>query len=224
MGFHLYNYEDIPSKYKWYIFLTGDYRNHSFINNFFRDEFILIARRIRGSAIIQSCFEPGNGDDTRWQLLSVLRDTNCSKVNQIIDSINDDVPALLLFNYNPWEKQNLFSLLRNAREMLSILENLPDDFAAKEEIINKQSIIVQQLEYKINQNSFFKPMVIYIPFEIIEKTYQTNTNALLHDLVALTRYSDMRFVKNTQDSYGQLKRLHPTISLNVGVISFSVEF
>ena len=46
--------ESLPNIFDWYFFLVGDYRNHSLINNVFKDDFTIIAERLGGNAAIIS--------------------------------------------------------------------------------------------------------------------------------------------------------------------------
>ena len=46
MGYLVSKLENIPARFDWYFFLVGDYRTHSQINNFFRDDFAILADRL----------------------------------------------------------------------------------------------------------------------------------------------------------------------------------
>ena len=54
MGYWISKLESLPNIFDWDFFLVGDYRNHSLINNVFKDDFTIIAERLGGNAAIIS--------------------------------------------------------------------------------------------------------------------------------------------------------------------------
>jgi len=110
MGYHLSQLKNLPVGFDWYFFVLGEVRNHSMINNFFREDFSIISEVIGSdSAIIAQSekleddfqsvlndwyfsFEHGSGEySKKKELVSAL------------EKLRTRSPGLIIMDKHPYE-------------------------------------------------------------------------------------------------------------------------
>lgn len=63
--------------------------------------------------------------------------------------------------------------------------------------------------------------LVYIPFSILEKTYD-DVNELLADIVAFAKDDDRNLIRNTSRIGGVMR--HISASINLGIIAINIDF
>ena len=82
MGYWVSKLKNIPTHFDWYFFLVGDFRNHSMINDLFRDDFSILADRIgEDSAII------AQNSKIEYDLQMALKDIQGGALGEMIKNL-----------------------------------------------------------------------------------------------------------------------------------------
>lgn len=211
MGYWVSKLKNIPCSFDWYLFLTGDYRNHNIINDLFRDDFNIIAERIgSNSAII------GQNHLLENELQCVFKDIGDGSLGRIFRNLEKRNPGLLILNKHPLDIQSFSEFMKNTTKDIS--ENL--DYHQREEYILKK--------YEQNKKKYSQLMkddiIIYIPFEIMEKAYDS-TNSLISDIESFTKSEDKKLLQRTSRFGKVLKNLNISASfgVNLGIITFNID-
>lgn len=212
MGYWISKLTSLPSTFNWYLFLIGDYRNHNIINDFFREDFCVIAERIGEDAAIIAQSSSLEND-----LQNSLKDVECGKLGRLFRDLEQEAPGLLMLNKHPWNLYHFNEFMQNIRE------NIPDNL----DYHQQQKYLIEA--YNENRCKYDKlqkdDVIIYIPFEVLEKTY-SNTNALISDIVALSKNKNKNLLKKTS-RFGRVKNnidVTSSIGINLGIIAINIEF
>ena len=172
LGYQISTLKNIPSHFMWYFFLVGDFRNRAWINDFFNDDFAIIAERIGDKAAIVK---------QQNQLEQEFHDMiSCAtQLSDLLESLQRQEPGLLILNKHPNE--------------LRAWDLKPDD------------------------------KVIYIPFSVLERAY-TSPNELLTDIVSFAKNKDKALLRKTSRLGRTMRRIQPSVSLNLGIIALNFDF
>lgn len=187
-------------------FLVGDYRNHSLINDFFRDDFGIIAERIGIDAAIiaqNNTFE----DD----LQNTLKSVEEGSLGRVLSSLEERMPGLLILNKHPNDLYHFNEFMKKARE------NMPDnlDYRQQQEYMTELYNNNMGKHHKLQKDD----IIIYIPFEILEMVY-TSTNTLMSDIVAFSKKQNNDLLRKTSKfSYVRDKEN----KLDIGSINFEIK-
>lgn len=96
MGYLVSKLENIPARFDWYFFLVGDYRTHSQINNFFRDDFAILADRLgEKSALVAQ--NAALQCDLQESLLKIEN----HGLGKMLNALEKKYPGLLMMNKHP---------------------------------------------------------------------------------------------------------------------------
>jgi len=100
MGYRIATINNLPSVFNCYFFLVGEYRNHSVINNFFREDFNIIADSIGDqAAIVQKTDNSRIEDELQGALTSFI--SSNSDVANYFKEIFMCYPGLLILSEHP---------------------------------------------------------------------------------------------------------------------------
>lgn len=160
MGYWISKLESLPSIFDWYFFLVGDYRNHSLINNVFKDDFLIIAERLGGNAAIIS-----QNNLLERDLQDSLKDIEHGDLGAFLKDLEERKPGLLILNKHPRDLGHLDLFRTRTREEA--------------------------------------PVVIYIPFEVLEIAY-TSSNVLIADIVAFSKDLHDNLIEKTS-KFGRVR-------------------
>ena len=160
MGYWISKLQSLPNIFDWYFFLVGDYRNHSLINNVFKDDFSIIAERLGGNAAIIS-----QNNLLECDLQDSLKSIEKGELGAFFKDLEERKPGLLILNKHPRDLCHLDLLRTGTREDA--------------------------------------PVIIYIPFEILEIAY-TSGNALIADIVAFAKGQHDNLIKRVS-KFGRIK-------------------
>jgi len=95
MGSQASTLERLDKTFEWYIFLVGDYRIHSWLNDFFNDNFTVLADRIGRDAVIVQKLNSQLTDELKAAF------SNDKKPRGLSDSLERQYPGLLIVNKHP---------------------------------------------------------------------------------------------------------------------------
>lgn len=210
MGYWISKLKSLPSTFSWYLFLVGDYRNHSIINNFFRDDFCIISERIGEDAAIIA-----QNDSLERDLQKSLKDIEHGELGVMFHNLEKRTPGLLILNKHPKDLYHFNEFMQKIRENMP--ENL--DYYQQQEYLNDV--------YNENRSKYDKlqkeDVIIYIPFEILEKAYMS-TNSLISDIIDFTKNNNKNLLIKTS-KFGCIKNIKlSSIGINLGIIAINIEF
>lgn len=212
MGYWISKLTSLPSTFSWYLFLIGDYRNHNIINDFFRDDFCIISERIGEDAAIIA-----QSSSLEMDLQNSLKDVEGGKLGHMFSDLEQEAPGLLILNKHPRNLYHFNEFMQNIRE------NIPDNLDYHQQ---REYLIKAYNENRCKYDKLQKDdVIIYIPFEVLEKTY-SNTNSLILDIVAFTKNKNKNLLKKTS-KFGRVKNnidITLSIGINLGIIAINIEF
>ena len=208
MGYWVSKLKSIPTHFNWYFFLVGDYRNHSLINDLFRDDFLVLSDRIgEDSAII------AQNSSLEADLQDALKDIKGGTLGHMINELEQRSPGLLVINKHPSMLSRYNRMYKEAKA------SMPKEWSKEQ----KTKYLGDYYNHNRNNDELDDDAVIlYIPFTSIEKAY-TSTNALITDLVAFTKGIDNTFIKKTSKRGLIQKKISTSISLNIGIVAINFE-
>jgi len=102
MGYWIQDLKNVPVGHDWYFFTLGEISNHSMINDFFRDDFIVIAKRIGTNAALIA-----QNEQMENAFQHLLSDWSCKGVNKervLLEALEDlrrRSPGLIILNTHP---------------------------------------------------------------------------------------------------------------------------
>lgn len=209
MGYYISKLESLPNIFDWYFFLIGDYRNHSLINDFFRNDFSIIADRLgEGSAIIaQNC-------KLENQLQNTLKDIENGALGLMLSECEKHAPGLLIINKHPLQLNHFNEFMQNAADSVPGGWDNPENIGFLASVYNDN----KELYEKLREND----VIIYIPFRILEKVY-VSSNSLITDIVSFSKGLDNALIKKTS-RFGLARRsISSSIGVNFGIISLNFD-
>lgn len=100
MGYSITSLKNLPKHLEYYFFLIGDYDNRTFINDFFRQEFNIIASRLGEDAGIIQQTRKSRIEEELSEAIKKLpfKGTN---VSNFLDSVAVQYPGLLILKKHP---------------------------------------------------------------------------------------------------------------------------
>ena len=120
MGYWISKLESLPNIFDWYFFLVGDYRNHSLINNVFKDDFSIIAERLGGNAAIIS-----QNSLLECDLQDSLKDIENGELGAFMKALEERTPGLLILNKHPKDLRHLDLFRARTREDAPVIVYIP---------------------------------------------------------------------------------------------------
>lgn len=120
MGYWISKLESLPNIFDWYFFLVGDYRNHSLINNVFKDDFTIIAERLGGNAAIIS-----QSNLLECDLQDSLKDIKSGELGAFLKDLEERRPGLLILNIHPKDLCHLDLFKTGTRERTPVIIYIP---------------------------------------------------------------------------------------------------
>jgi len=211
MGYWISKLKSLPSTFDWYLFLVGDYRNHNIINDFFRNDFCIIADRIGEDAAIIA-----QNNSLEDDLQKSLKDVEHGELGIMFRNLEEKIPGLLILNKHPRKLYHFNEFMQNARE------NIPDNL----DYYQRQQYLIDA--YNENRCKYDKlqkdDIIIYIPFEVLEKTY-TSTNSLISDIITFSKNQNKDLLRKTS-KFGRIKNsidISTSIGINLGIIAINIE-
>jgi len=115
MGYKITTLKNLPKHLEYYFFLIGDYSNNALINNFFREEFDIIASRL--------------GEDA-----GIISQTRKSKIeHELTMAINKQIEKHL---FSKTALSDFFNSIERQYPGLLILNKHPDNLTDKDTIIH----------------------------------------------------------------------------------------
>lgn len=208
MGYWVSKLKNIPTHFDWYFFLVGDFRNHSMINDLFRDDFSILADRIgEDSAII------AQNSKIEYDLQMALKDIQGGALGEMIKNLEHRSPGLLIINRHPSKLTRFDRMYKQAKE------SMPADWSEE-----KKTEFLMEYYYRNRKNDELDDdaVILYIPFSRIEEAY-SSTNSLIADLVAFSKGNDNEFIRKTSKTGIIQKRISTSISLNLGIVAINFE-
>lgn len=105
MGYWLSQLKNLPVGFDWYIFILGEMRNHSMINDFFRDDFSVISEAIGSDAALIAQSEKLENDFqfllNKWS--EADEKSRRRKVANVLENLRTRSPGLILLSKHPNE-------------------------------------------------------------------------------------------------------------------------
>lgn len=183
MGYWISDLKSLPSTFMWYLFLVGDYRTHSLINNLFRDDFSVLAERIGLDAAIIS-----QNDRIESDLQEYLKKVEGGKLGKILNNLARKRPGILILNKHPWDLNHFDHFMKPSGKKKSDDWSIPQrvDYITKVARHNRRELD------KIQDDD----VIIYIPFDILERVY-ASTNILISDIVDFAKNQNDNLLKKT---------------------------
>ena len=208
MGYWVKSVRNIPTHFDWYFFLVGDYRNHSFINDFFRDDFMIIADRIHENTALIA-----QNSHLERDLQNSLKDAENGKLGWMISKMEEKSPGLLVINKHPSLLNNLNEIMYKARK------SMPSDWSEPQK--NKYLTDIYNKNFR-NAGLQKDTSIIYVPFTNIENAYSSQ-NELMADLIAFSKGANKELVRKTSKGELICRRLSASLSLNLGIVAIDFE-
>jgi hypothetical protein len=130
MGYSLTSLKNLPKHLNYYFFLIGDYSNTSIINNFFREEFNVIASRLGEDAGIIQQTRKSRIEEELNEAIS-KHQYKGTKVSIFFYFISSQYPGLLILNKHPDDLTDKDMIIHipfsTLREVYSDTDELLDD-------------------------------------------------------------------------------------------------
>lgn len=120
MGYWISKLESLPNIFDWYFFLVGDYRNHSLINNVFKDDFSIISERLGGNAAIIS-----QNNLLERDLQDSLKNIENGELGAFMKDLEERTPGLLILNKHPKDLCHLDLFRAKTREDAPVIVYIP---------------------------------------------------------------------------------------------------
>ena len=209
MGYWVRKLKYIPTTFDWYLFLVGDYRNHSIVNDFFRNDFFVIADRIGENAGLIA-----QNRELETELQDSLKCVERGKLGKMIKKLEKGTPGLLIINKHP-------KFLNPDNRMTEIgIVSIPDDLdESKREQFLMEYYNENRAKYTLSKDTF----ILYIPFTRIEEAYN-NQNELMEDLVSFCCGCNKEFIKKTSKKGKIMRNISASIGLNLGVVAINFDW
>lgn len=207
MGYWVSKLKNIPTSFDWYFFLVGDYRNHSFINDLFRDDFAVVSDRIGDkSAII------AQNNMLEEDLQRALKDIKNGKLGKMIRELEERSPGLLVMNKHP-------SMLTPAKRIYEkVKSEMPNDWSDLQKTNYLNHFLGERQNNELEKDS----VLFYIPFTTLENVY-SSTNLLISDLVEFSKGINNNLIKKTSRIGTIQHNISTSISLNLGLVAINFE-
>lgn len=121
MGYWISSLTSLPNIFNHYFFLVGDYRVHSKINDFFREDFPVIADRLgkEGAIVAQH-------PSLEAALQYAIKNIDRGELGRMMQSLESRSPGLFITNTRP-DMLDSFNV-----KMKEIRENVPKEFTKEE--------------------------------------------------------------------------------------------
>ena len=208
MAYWVSKLKNLPTTLNWYFFLVGEYRNHSMINDFFRDDFLVLADRMdEDSAVIAS------NRTLEKDLQSELKDINHGDLGKMLAELERGAPGLFISNKHP-RLLNSFNVIYDEAK-----RTMPSEWSQKE----KSDFMIDFYNKNHHKCELSKnAKILYIPFQTLEKAYD-NTNDLLFDIIDFCKGRNDVLIKKTARVGHLTNRITTSFSINLGIVAINFE-
>ena len=208
MGYWISKLKNLPTTLNWYFFLVGEYRNHSMINDFFRDDFCVLAEHMdEDSALI------AKNRFLEDDLQSALKDINHGELGEMMAGLERGTPGLFITNKHP-RLLNTFNVIYEEAK-----RSMPATWSEKE----KSSYMIDFYNKNHGKCELAKDaQIVYIPFTILEKAYD-NTSDLLFDIADFCKGINDNLIKKTSRLGTLADRISTSFSLNLGIVAINFD-
>jgi hypothetical protein len=168
MGYSISTLKNLPTCLNCYFFLIGDYGNSTVINNFFREDFAIIASRIGENAGIINQTRKSTLDE---ELTTALNNTINSQTDvcNFIKSVEGQYPGLLILDKHPSQLTEKDSIVYIPFSTLNAIYINTDDLLT--DLVeyakgNKQLVEKSKKWSKKNKQKIFKNLSVSIGVNI----------------------------------------------------------
>ncbi|GEM_PF-2715306 len=208
MGYWISKLKNLPTTLNWYFFLVGEYRNHSMINDFFRDDFCVLAEFMdEDSALI------AKNRHLEADLQSALKDINHGELGKMMAGLERGTPGLFITNKHPRLLNNFNVLYEEAKR------NMPATWSEQE----KSDYMIEFYNKNRGKSELANDArIVYIPFKTLEKAYD-NTSDLMFDITDFCKGINDNLIKKTSKIGTLADRISTSFSLNLGIVAINFD-